>query len=107
MEYAYGGELFRRMKTVHKMKEDESRFYFCEIASVLKYLHEDLNVVFRDLKPENVLIDYEGHIKLCDFGFAVEHKNDSGDPASDLKDGCGTVMYMSPGEMLLSGLPLR
>mmetsp|Transcript_19751 Transcript_19751/g.21468 ORF Transcript_19751/g.21468 Transcript_19751/m.21468 type:complete len:425 (+) Transcript_19751:120-1394(+) len=96
LEYAFGGELYHRMKNVIKMSDDEAKFYFVEIASVLAYLHEDLSVVFRDLKPENILIDHEGHIKLCDFGFAVEHKNDSGDPAEDLRDGCGTVMYMAP-----------
>ena len=95
-EYAYGGELFHRMKQVIKMEENEAKFYFCEIASVLHYLHDELNIVFRDLKPENILIDHEGHVKVCDFGFAVEHKNISGDPSSDLKDGCGTIMYMAP-----------
>jgi serine/threonine protein kinase len=96
LEFAYGGELYTRMKKAHKMSEEEAKFYFCEIASVLHYLQDDLSIVFRDLKPENILIDHEGHIKLCDFGFAVEHKNMSGDPASDLRDGCGTIMYMAP-----------
>lgn len=97
-EYAFGGELYTRMKKRHKMSGEEAKFYFCEIVSVLRYLHDDLNIVFRDLKPENILIDYEGHIKLVDFGFAVTHVNDSGDPIFDLRDGCGTIMYMSPGK---------
>lgn len=84
------------MKTAVKLPEEEAKFYFCEIASLLHYLHDDKSVVFRDLKPENILIDHEGHIKVCDFGFAVEHLNISGDPASDLRDGCGTIMYMAP-----------
>lgn len=51
----------------------------------------------RDLKPENILLDREGHVRLCDFGFAatVEHSA-SGSAAAPLQDGCGTVMYMAP-----------
>lgn len=91
-EYAHGGELFTYMKRNNRMGEDHARFYFCEIALALSYLHENLETLYRDLKPENVLIDYEGHIKLCDFGFAVQHSAEG----LPLHDGCGTAMYVAP-----------
>lgn len=44
-------------------------FYAAEIVSALEYLHS-LSIVYRDLKPENLLLDKEGHLKITDFGFA-------------------------------------
>lgn len=49
-------------------------FYAAEIVLALEYLHSK-SVVYRDLKPENVLIDRDGHLKLTDFGFAKFLKN--------------------------------
>jgi len=96
LEFAYGGELYHRLQQVHRMSENEAKFYFCEIASALRYLHDDHGIVYRDLKPENILLDKEGHVRLCDFGFAVElDASQSGGPPP-LQDGCGTVMYMAP-----------
>ena len=48
------------------------------------------------MKPENVLIDKEGHVRLCDFGFATEITAGPDGGAAPLQDGCGTVMYMAP-----------
>lgn len=55
-----------------------------------------LHFLYRDLKPENVLIDKEGHVRLCDFGFATPIAPGQLDGAAPLQDGCGTVMYMAP-----------
>jgi len=90
-EYAMGGELYHRMKSAVTMSEDEAKFYVCEIAVALHYLHNTAGIVYRDLKPENVLLDSQGHIKICDFGFAALL-----DAAHSLTDGCGTVMYLAP-----------
>lgn len=92
MEYAAGGELYHLMKQRITFSELQAKFYFCEIAILLRYLHDECHLVYRDLKPENILIDYEGHIKVCDFGFATI----SSKVEADLRDTCGTVMYIAP-----------
>eukprot|EP01041_Mallomonas_annulata_P008207 gene8207-16879_t len=94
-QFAAGGELYTRMKKIHKMTEDEAKFYFCEIVAVLHYLHDEKDIVYRDLKPENILIDHNGHIKLCDFGFAVKHTHNT-KKGGQLRDTCGTAMYIAP-----------
>lgn len=91
-EYAVGGELYHRMKQSFKTEENAAKFYFCEISLAIAHLHDKLKLVYRDVKPENILIAADGHVKLCDLGFAVPmHDKDS-----DLNDGCGTAMYVAP-----------
>ena len=90
-EMVMGGELYMRMKKQHKMAEIEAKFYACEMAMALEYLHHTAGMVYRDLKPENVLLDHLGHVKLCDFGFACPLNS-----FSSLSDGCGTIMYLAP-----------
>ena len=51
------------------MEEDLARFYVGSVVLALDYLHTN-NIVYRDLKPENVFIDQHGYVKLGDFGFA-------------------------------------
>ena len=51
------------------MDENLGRFYVASIVLALEYLHKN-NIVYRDLKPENVFIDHGGYVKLGDFGFA-------------------------------------
>lgn len=51
------------------MTEVDSRFYIAEIVLAVEQLH-NMGIIYRDLKPENVLLDKDGHIKLTDFGFA-------------------------------------
>lgn len=51
------------------MTEDEAKFYFLEILFGIKYLHEK-GILYRDLKPENLLIGSDGHMKIADFGLA-------------------------------------
>jgi len=54
-----------------------AKFYISEIILAIEHLHEN-NILYRDLKPENVLIDYDGHIKLTDFGLsAINFTKDS------------------------------
>jgi len=69
MEYVNGGELFSYLRKEGRLPNDHARFYAAEIILAFQYLHE-LSIVYRDLKPENLLIDYSGHTKITDFGFA-------------------------------------
>ena len=75
---------------------DRSRFYIAELLTALESLHE-LNVIYRDVKPENILLDYQGHIALCDFGLCK--LNMSNDDKTNTF--CGTPEYLAP-ELLLN-----
>jgi serine/threonine protein kinase len=69
MEFINGGELFHHLKKETRFTEDRAKFYAAEIVLALEYLHGQ-GVVYRDVKPENILIDAEGHIRLTDFGLS-------------------------------------
>ena len=69
MEYVPGGELFSYLRNYGRFSNSDANFYACEIISALEYLHSK-SIVYRDLKPENLLLDVEGHLKITDFGFA-------------------------------------
>lgn len=69
MEYVIGGELFSHLRRAGRFNNEVTKFYAAEIVLALEYLHS-LNIVYRDLKPENLLIDSTGHIKITDFGFS-------------------------------------
>jgi len=88
LEYVAGGELFTYLRSAHKFENDKALFYAVEIVSALAHCHE-LDIIYRDMKPENVLIDVNGHVKLTDFGFAKKVK----DRTWTL---CGTPEYLAP-----------
>ncbi|KAI8093305.1 camp-dependent protein kinase 9 [Halteromyces radiatus] len=69
LEYVVGGELFSHLRRAGRFTNDMTRFYASEIVLAIEYLHSK-NIIYRDLKPENLLIDHQGHIKITDFGFA-------------------------------------
>ncbi|KAK3311823.1 kinase-like domain-containing protein [Apodospora peruviana] len=65
LDYIPGGELFSYLRKFRRFDEDMARFYAAEIVLVLEYLHEQQGgIAYRDMKPENLLLDAEGHIKL-------------------------------------------
>jgi serine/threonine protein kinase len=63
------GELFFHLKRAYRFKEDKAKFYCSEIVVALEYLHEK-GIIYRDLKPENVLLGKDGHLKITDFGLS-------------------------------------
>ncbi|XP_070156783.1 ribosomal protein S6 kinase beta-1 isoform X2 [Polyergus mexicanus] len=91
LEYMCGGELFRQLDDEGVFLEDAARFYLCEITLALQHLHLQ-GIIYRDLKPENVLLDSEGHIKLTDFGLCKEHIQEG----ALTHTFCGTIEYMAP-----------
>jgi len=71
LEFCPGGELFFHLGRAGKFSENRTRFYAAELLLALEHVHSK-RVVYRDLKPENVLLDAEGHIKITDFGLCKE-----------------------------------
>jgi serine/threonine protein kinase len=69
MDFVQGGDFFTYLRREGRLPEERVQLYVAEIALALHHLHS-LNVVYRDLKPENVLLDHEGHVKLTDFGLS-------------------------------------
>uniref|UniRef100_A0A1I7VMT6 Ribosomal protein S6 kinase n=1 Tax=Loa loa TaxID=7209 RepID=A0A1I7VMT6_LOALO len=91
LDFLPGGDLFNRLSKEIMFTEDDVKFYLAEIALALGHLHS-LGIAYRDLKPENVLLDAEGHINLTDFGLSKESVEKNGKTFSF----CGTVEYMAP-----------
>ncbi|CAI0404394.1 unnamed protein product [Linum tenue] len=81
MEYLNGGDLYSLLRNLGCLDEDMARVYIAEVVLALEYLHS-LNVVHRDLKPDNLLIGQDGHIKLTDFGLSKVGLIDSTDDLS-------------------------
>merc|ERR550539_1295374 len=69
MEYCPGGDLMTILMREDILSEPHTRFYMSELAMAIQCVH-DLGFAHRDLKPDNVLIDREGHVQLSDFGLA-------------------------------------
>jgi protein kinase X len=69
LSYVPGGELFTHLRRVGRFTPDVARFYLAIIILALRFLHS-YNIVYRDLKPENLLLDSRGYLRLTDFGFA-------------------------------------
>ncbi|KAH7390264.1 camp-dependent protein kinase A [Cadophora sp. MPI-SDFR-AT-0126] len=90
LDYCPGGEVFSYLRKAKRFDENTARFYAAEIVLILEFLHEREGVAYRDLKPENLLLDAEGHIKLVDFGFAKRLGN------RETYTLCGTPEYLAP-----------
>ncbi|GAA5803497.1 hypothetical protein HPULCUR_008979 [Helicostylum pulchrum] len=69
LEYLNGGDCSALIKVIGSLSEDWTRSYLAEVTLGLEYL-QSKNVIHRDLKPDNLLIDHNGHLKLTDFGLS-------------------------------------
>lgn len=92
LEYAQGGELFTRMLTEGMFPEETAAFYMAEMILALDHLHNTVGVVYRDLKPENCLLDADGHLLLTDFGLSKV----AVDGDYRCRSMTGTLEYMAP-----------
>ena len=98
LEYAQGGELFHHLEMEKFFTEDVAAFYMAEMILALDHLHHNVGVIYRDLKPENCLLDSEGHLLLTDFGLSKVAVEDPSTPGSSRcnSTGIGTIEYMAP-----------
>jgi serine/threonine protein kinase len=64
-----GGELFTYLRQEIRFDEKRTQIYVAELVEAISYLHKN-GIIYRDLKPENVLLDAEGHIRITDFGLS-------------------------------------
>ena len=91
LEYASGGELFTHLAEQGHFPEPTAAFYMAELVLALDHLHRAVGVVYRDLKPENCLLDARGHLLLTDFGLSKVAADDA-----TCRSILGTVEYMAP-----------
>lgn len=92
LEYAEGGELFTHLAMERMFDEDVAAFYMAEMVLALEHLHQNVGVIYRDLKPENCLLDKDGHLLLTDFGLSKI----SADDEARCDSSKGTYEYMAP-----------
>ena len=91
LEYCSGGDLSKHLNIEKRFSEKKAKFYLCEIILALEYLHKR-NIIFRDLKPDNIVLDEKGHCKLTDFGLSKEGIISN----KSTNSFCGSIAYLAP-----------
>jgi len=97
LEYGIGGEFFTHLRNANRFSNNTARFYAGVVTLAFEHLHNQ-NIIYRDLKPENLLIDHFGYLKVTDFGFAKRI-----DPTVKTWTLCGTPEYLAPEIILNKG----
>ena len=95
LDFCPGGDLGKLIAQERRFSEDRARMYCAEILLALKDLHKR-DIIYRDLKPDNVVLDDDGHALLTDFGLSKEGVLEVSKGA---KSFCGSIAYLAP-EML-------
>jgi serine/threonine protein kinase len=90
MDFCNGGELFFHLRKDKKFTEARACFYTAQLVEAIRCLHSQ-EIIYRDLKPENVLLDNEGNLKITDFGLSKQ-----GVAVSKTYSFCGTPEYLAP-----------
>ena len=90
MELCAGGDLLSYVRKRRKLNENVAKYLFKQIIEGIGYIHSK-NIVHRDIKLDNILLDNKGHIKIADFGVGKYAK-----PGVTLYDQCGTPAYIAP-----------
>lgn len=113
MEFVAGGELFNYIRAEGQFTNETTKLVAAEIILALQYLHNQ-DIIYRDIKPENLLVDHHGHLKLTDFGFA-KHIDERYITNTTILIGvisncnyrtnsmCGTLDYMAPEILMAKG----
>jgi len=97
VEYAAGGELFKRVQKEGRLSEAQTASYIRQLADALSYCHSR-HVIHRDIKPENLLLGSRGELKIADFGWSVHSPE-----TTKRRTLCGTLDYLPP--EMVAGTP--
>lgn len=96
MDFVKGCDLLSRIRANEIGVKNNIQFYVAEVTCAIEHLHNNL-IIYRDLKPEHVMIDSEGHCQLVDFGFAKRfHQKDRTKNQMKTYTNCGTPDYIAP-----------
>lgn len=72
MELCSGGDLLTYVRKRRKLKEEVAKYFFKQLIEGLAYIHNLKLIVHRDIKLDNILLDAEGKLKICDFGVSKQ-----------------------------------